>query len=99
MFFKIQLILAIVALAAVSFFVWDYTTSKSENRRLALELRQANTSIEVLIQKVDAEREISKTENRLKRRIYNAPKSDDGPVAPVLRDTINGLSDGGAGRP
>ena len=91
MMFNLRLILLGVAAAAIAFFVWDYTNTKAENKRLNNELTAANETIGKLDQKVEAEMEITRSKDEIIRRIRNAPDSDDGPIAPVLKQTIESL--------
>lgn len=80
-----------LAVAAVGFFIWDYNATKAENKRLESELVSANTAIEQLGMKLDAEANITINRDEMIRSIRNAPESDDGPIAPVLRNVIEQL--------
>lgn len=93
MFGNIKLIAGVLIIAAVAFFVWDYTNTKAENERLNNELTAANTTIEKLDAKVAEEQRISDEKDAIIRRIRNAPKDQDGPIAPILRNTIIELQD------
>lgn len=86
-----KLILIGIVAAAVGFFVWDYTNTKHENKRLNNELSAANSTIEMLDQKAEAEAAITNNTERMLDDIRNAPQANDAPVAPVLDDTIDRL--------
>lgn len=90
-----KLILLAIAASGVAFFVWDYTSTKAENKRLEGEILAANDTIARQDLKLEKELGISATKEERIRKIRNAPKSDDGLVAPVLRDAISGLQDNG----
>lgn len=93
MIFNLRLALIGIVLAAVAFFVWDYTNTKAENKRLTNEIKTANTTIDQLGTKLDRENGITIQKDKLIKDIHNAPETDDGPVAPVLRRTIERVHD------
>ena len=92
-FSRIKLIALIVLIALVAFFVWDYSRLRTENKRLNNELTAANATIDKLGKKMDAEMGITVKKDQIIKDIRNAPDSDDGPIAPVLRRTIERLQD------
>lgn len=89
--FNIKLILFSLAVGGIMFLTWDYFNLRAEKYRLDNELKAANSTIKALDSKIDAEMEIVKRETSLIRGIHNAPETENGPVASVLRRAIDGL--------
>lgn len=83
---------ALIALLVAIFFL-HYKSVIAENKRLEIELVEANRSIDNLSRLIINREEIRRNEMDALGRIDNAPDSDDGDVAPVLRDAITGLQD------
>jgi hypothetical protein len=88
---KPRLIITGIAFFALVLFVFDYANTKHANKQLRNQLKQANTTIEAQDKKIASEIKINKKETPILKEVYNAPKKDDGPVAPVLRRAIDRL--------
>ena len=89
--FNLRLIIIAVLVGATAFFVWHYVHTLEQNKRLKGEILAANTTIMKLDRKLQAEATITDDTNEIIREIHNAPETDDGPVAPVLLNTIERL--------
>ncbi len=87
--FKIYIILGLLVAAGTAFFVWDYTSTKAENKRLVVEITAANNTIHMLDAKAEAEAAITETTEGILNEVRNSPESDDGPVAPVLSRALD----------
>lgn len=86
---KIKLIaLAVVAAGAVGLGVW-LSHIIEENKRLHNTVKAAEATIERLDQKAKAEKAITTKSETLLKDIRNAPEAANGPVAPVLDDTLD----------
>lgn len=62
-----------------------------ENHKLKSELTTANATVKALDEAATKRAAIHEQERNRIDDIDNAPDSDDGPVAPVLRRTLDGL--------
>jgi len=62
-----------------------------ENRELKTELRTANSTVAALDKAAKDKAAVHETERTRLDEIDNAPGTDDGPVAPVLRRAIDGM--------
>lgn len=62
-----------------------------ENHRLKADLKTANQTVKALDEAAKKRAAIYETERTRLDAIDEAPESDDGPVAPVLRRAIDGL--------
>lgn len=83
---KIVAALGVLALAA--FAGWHYKSTLEENRRLEAALETANSTIMGLDEAAKRKEKINATEREQNDEIDAAPAADDGPIAPVLRRTI-----------
>jgi predicted membrane-bound spermidine synthase len=86
---RIYVGIALMALVALG--AWHYRHVVAENARLKTELKMVNSMVVVLDQAATAKAAIHETERNRIDEIEDAPDSDDGPVAPVLRRTLDGL--------
>lgn len=86
---RIYLGLGLMALVALG--AWHYRHVVAENSRLKTELQTANSTVVALDKAATAKAAIHETERTRLDEIDNAPGTDDGPIAPVLRRAIDGL--------
>lgn len=86
----LRLILIIAAVGAIGGMVWHYKATLVENERLETELKTANATVKALKSNAKKKAEIRKRERRRNDKIDQAPASDDGAIAPVLRRTLAG---------
>ena len=71
--------------------LWHYGHVVRENRTLKTELSTANATVAALDAVAKAQAAIHEKERNQIDEIDNAPDSDDGPIAPVLRRALAGL--------
>lgn len=71
--------------------IWHYQITKTENRRLKIELQKANVSINALGDVIKKRNEVLKKERDLMDEIDEAPQKDNAIIAPVLLRTLNSL--------
>lgn len=88
---RVYLITALIGLFAVSVGFGYIRAMIAENKELKTALTAANASITALDQAAEKRAAINQTERNRINEIDHAPQSDDGPIAPVLRRTIDGL--------
>ena len=91
MFGQFKLIALAVLVAGALFVGWHYKATLGENKRLTIEIQTANSTIEKLDDKFEAEKLITKNTESILDEIRNSPDSDDGPVAPVLDRVLDRL--------
>jgi len=91
--FEVRLILILVATGVITLGIWHYKHTLDENARLNGELITANATVTALDETARQNNIIYERERINVDEIDSAPESDDGPVAPVLRRTINRLQD------
>lgn len=96
MFNQIKLIVLLVVIAGAVYFIWDYQSTKEENKRLTGEISAANNIINQLDIKNQSEKIITENEETIIEDIRHAPQSDDGVVAPVLDRAIDRLHNTGS---
>lgn len=87
----IEIALIVGIICAVGYGVWDYQTTKAENRRLMLELTTANITITALDNLAKKNREIEAKRDTLIEEIDKEPETNDADTAPVLLNSINRL--------
>lgn len=87
--FRVYLIGALVI--AVALGAWHYKSTIDENKRLAKEIKAANASITVLNETAAAQGQADESKGKQIDVIDKAPQADDGPIAPVLRRTLNSV--------
>lgn len=88
---NIKLVLAISAACVLVFLTWHYLHTLEENKRLRKAVSDANVTIAILDKKATAEEKITADTDKLIREIKNAPKENDGRVAPVLDNLLDSL--------
>lgn len=88
---KIKIAVSVIVIAAVVLFVWHYRNLVEENKALTAAVSSANSTIEKLDRKNDAEKIITNDSERIINDIRKTKKSDDAPVAPVLDRTLDAI--------
>ena len=73
------------------FLTWNYLYTINENKRLTVEIRAANSSIEKLDDKSRGEDLITKNEDIILKGVRNAPKSENGVIIDSAIDDIDRL--------
>lgn len=91
MLWQIKLAIGVFLLVVASYFYFDYTHAKAEKARLEQEVLKANTTIEGLNSFVKQQQLLIESERESINEIDNTPANQDGPIAPVLRRTLNRL--------
>lgn len=89
--FNIMPYIWIIALLGALFFGFDYLTLKNKYAHVSDQLSAANATIEKLDKKKQAEKQIQEHKETILKEIRDAPPQDDGPIAPVLRRTVERL--------
>ena len=87
--FELRLIMFLAGFAIIGGGLWHYKHTLDQNALLKSRLTTANATVMALDEKVKRNNEIYERERNAVDEIESAPDSDDGPVAPVLRRTIN----------
>lgn len=99
-----MLVFTIILLAIFGFWKWDsmvstINTQKIEIVKLSgdltakkLELKLSNFNLKVVTKRFNEEEALNKVSNEDLQGISNAPDSEDGPIAPILRNTLNRLN-------
>ncbi len=88
---ELRLILILVVTGLLTAGIWHYKHTLDQNAALKIELNSSNATIRALDEKVKQNNEIYERERNAVDEIENAPDSDDGIVAPVLRRAIDRL--------
>ncbi len=70
---------------------WHYKSTLDENKRLDGELKTANGTVAALDEAATRNETIRTNERNDLDELENTPDSDDGPIAPVLKRTIDRL--------
>lgn len=84
-----RLVVIGLVVASIGGIFWRLSYLEKENDRLGAELESANATVHALDTVNQANNILYENERNAVYEIDNAPISDDGPVAPVLRRAID----------